>query len=63
MGKPDSKTLNMNINVALLERIEKYRHKRMFPTRTEAIEFLLDAALRLNPDPKADQKGSASKGD
>jgi hypothetical protein len=42
--------LNMNIAPELLARIDKYRFKRMFATRTEAIEFLLDAALKLNPE-------------
>jgi metal-responsive CopG/Arc/MetJ family transcriptional regulator len=34
----------------LLARIDKYRHRRMFATRTEAIEFLLEAALKANPE-------------
>ena len=42
--------LNMNIAPELLARIDKYRFKRMFATRTEAIEFLLDAALKANPE-------------
>jgi hypothetical protein len=42
--------LNINLDPALLERIDKYRFKRMFPTRTEAIEFLLEAGLKLNPE-------------
>ena len=42
--------LNMNIDPELLAKIEKYRFKRMFATRSEAIEFLLEAALKLNPD-------------
>ncbi len=49
--------LNMNIAPELLARIDKYRFRRMFATRTEAIEFLLDVALKLNPEratPKAE---------
>ena len=45
--------LNMNIAPELLARIDKYRFKRMFATRTEAIEFLLDAALKSNPEKPA----------
>jgi metal-responsive CopG/Arc/MetJ family transcriptional regulator len=41
--------LNMNIDPGLLSRIDKYRFKRMFATRSEAIEFLLNEALKLNP--------------
>ena len=42
--------LNMNIDPELLARVEKYRFRRMFASRSEAIEFLLDAALKLNPE-------------
>jgi hypothetical protein len=42
--------LNLNIDPELLARIDKYRFKRMFASRTEAIEFLLEAALKMNPD-------------
>ena len=42
--------LNLNIDPELLSRIDKYRFKRMFATRTEAIEFLLDVALKANPE-------------
>ena len=51
MGAKGKAALNMNIDPDLLGRIEKYRHKRMFATRTEAIEFLLESALKLNPEP------------
>jgi hypothetical protein len=50
MAQRQTKPLNFNIDKALLDRVEKYRFKRMFATRTEAIEFLLDAALKLNPE-------------
>ena len=42
----------MNISEALLERVDKYRFKRMFASRSEAIEFLLDHALKANPERK-----------
>lgn len=51
MAKIGTKPLNMNIGADLLDRIDKYRFKRMFASRTEAIEFLLEAALKLNPSP------------
>lgn len=50
MAKTETKPLNMNIRAELLERIDKYRHKRMFATRTEAIEALLEAGLKANPE-------------
>lgn len=50
MEDKGKKALNMNIDAELLARVEKYRFKRMFRTRTEAIEFLLEAALKLNPE-------------
>jgi hypothetical protein len=39
----------MNVDQKLLTRVEKYRFKRMFPTRTEAIEALLEAGLGAEP--------------
>jgi metal-responsive CopG/Arc/MetJ family transcriptional regulator len=42
--------INLNLTAELLARIDRYRFKRMFATRTEAIEFLLEAALKLNPE-------------
>jgi hypothetical protein len=52
--------LNINMDPALLERIDKYRFKRMFATRTLAIEFLLDAALKLNLERPAPKKGESA---
>ena len=58
MAKKETKPLNMNIDKALLDRIEKYRFKRMFASRSEAIEFLLEHALKANPDrPEAKVNG------
>lgn len=42
--------LFMNIDPDLLARIERFRFKRMFATRSEAIEFLLNTALKANPN-------------
>ena len=42
--------LNLNVDPDLLARIDKYRFKRMFATRSEAIMFLIEAALKLNPE-------------
>jgi metal-responsive CopG/Arc/MetJ family transcriptional regulator len=52
MAPDNKKALNMNISEALLERVDKYRFKQMFPSRSEAIEFLLDSALKANPQRK-----------
>ena len=53
----------MNIHAVLLDRVDKYRFKRMFPTRSEAIEFLLDVALKINPERSKDQKSTVPKGE
>lgn len=50
MVKKETKPLNMNIDKVLLERVDKYRFRRMFASRSEAIEFLLDHALKANPE-------------
>ncbi|MBI4906781.1 MAG: hypothetical protein HY820_24340 [Acidobacteria bacterium] len=49
-GRRFSPYANMNISVELLERIDKYRFKRMFPARSEAIEALLEVGLKVNPE-------------
>ena len=49
--------ISLNIDPDLLARIDKYRYKRMFPSRTEAIEVLLDAGLKANPERPAPPKG------
>ena len=43
----------MNIDKVLLERIDKYRFKRMFASRSEAIEVLLETGLKANPEKPA----------
>jgi metal-responsive CopG/Arc/MetJ family transcriptional regulator len=48
--------ININMNPDLLARIDRYRFKRMFPTRTEAIEALLEAGLKTNPDKPAAER-------
>jgi hypothetical protein len=62
LAKLGTKPLSMNISAALLDRVDKYRFKRMFPTRSEAIEFLLDVALKLNPKRSINQKSTTLKG-
>jgi metal-responsive CopG/Arc/MetJ family transcriptional regulator len=51
--------ISLNLDPDLLARIDKYRFKRMFPTRTEAIEFLLDTALKANPERPATNRAAA----
>ena len=60
MAQNTTKPLHMNIDSDLLERIEKYRFKREFSTRTRAMEFLLESALKLDPYPKK-QKPTMTK--
>jgi metal-responsive CopG/Arc/MetJ family transcriptional regulator len=57
MAAKGKTSINMNIDPDLLARIDKYRFKRMFPTRTEAIETLLEAGLRANPEKPVRAKG------
>jgi len=40
----------MNIDPERLAKVDKYRFRRICATRSEAIEFLLEAALKLNPE-------------
>lgn len=60
MAARKTKILNMHIDEALMDQIEKYHHKRMFPARSKAIEALLRAGLKANPErpvaPKPDQE-------
>src|SRR5262249_18286125 len=49
-------SLSLNIDPDLLARIDKYRHRRMLVTRTEAREFLLDAGLKANPEKPTPKK-------
>ncbi len=47
----------MNIDPGLLAKIERLRFKRMFATRSEAIEFLLNTGLKAKPAELAAPKG------
>jgi hypothetical protein len=49
--------LSLNLAPDILARVDMYRFKRMFATRTEAIEVLLDAGLKTNPEKPAAKKG------
>ena len=44
--------LNFVADSALIERIDDWRFRHHFPARAEAIRWLLDWALKKNPDPK-----------
>ena len=50
MAAKGKTAINLNLDPDLLARIDKYRFKRMFSTRTEAMETLLEAGLKANPD-------------
>lgn len=56
--KKEFKVLNMKIDRDLYERVERFRFRRMFDSKTAAIEFLLDYALKANPKRDADQPQS-----
>jgi metal-responsive CopG/Arc/MetJ family transcriptional regulator len=43
-------SISLNIDPELLARVDKYRFKRMVASRTEAIELLLEAGLKANPE-------------
>jgi metal-responsive CopG/Arc/MetJ family transcriptional regulator len=49
MGAKGKTTLTMNIREDLLKKIDDYRFEQRFASRTEAIEWLLDVALKQNP--------------
>lgn len=48
--------INMNISPELLARIDKFRFKREFATRTETIEFMAEFTLKLNPEKPSKEK-------
>ena len=47
--------LNFVIDPALLKRIDDFRYKQRFPTRAEAVKWLLGYALSRNPKPQTDE--------
>ncbi len=49
MAAKGKTALNVNIDPELLDAIDKYRHRFLFATRTEAMEYLLRFALKSNP--------------
>lgn len=53
-----SRALHIKLSTHIWDRLEKFRFRRMFATRTEAIEFLLDYGLKANPqrEPKPEGK-------
>ncbi|HZO29896.1 MAG TPA: hypothetical protein VFH48_28315 [Chloroflexota bacterium] len=48
---PDSKLVNTLIDPELLARIDDFRFTRRFKSRAAAMKYLLDWALRQNPEP------------
>lgn len=57
MPVKNKRPLFMNIDPGLLAKIERLRFKRMFATRSEAIEFLLNTGLKAKPAELAAPKG------
>jgi len=42
--------ISLNLDPDLLARIDKYRFKRMFASRTDAIWTLPEAGVKVNPE-------------
>ena len=47
--------VNFTLDSALLRRLDAYRHAHKFPTRSVAIKFLLQWAVRQNPKPSVEE--------
>jgi metal-responsive CopG/Arc/MetJ family transcriptional regulator len=58
MADTDTKMVNIGFSAELLERVDSFRFDNRFPTRVEAIRWLIQAALdkKLKPSktPKAE---------
>lgn len=53
--RTDKPIMNFVIEPNLLKRIDDYRFKHRFPSRSMAVKWLLDFALRHNPKPQAER--------
>jgi len=56
MAKPteeESQMVHMRLDAALLKRLEDFRFAHRFQTRTEAVRWLIEAALDKKLAPKA----------
>jgi hypothetical protein len=47
--RTDKPILNFIIDPALLKRVDDFRYKHRFPNRAAAVKWLLDFALKQNP--------------
>lgn len=54
----DKPMLNFVIDQDLLDRIDEFRFDNRFPTRAAAIKWLLDWALKQNPNPSKNKAGA-----
>lgn len=45
----DTKFVNIGFDRALIDAIDAFRYKNCFPTRVEAIRWLLEYALKQKP--------------
>jgi metal-responsive CopG/Arc/MetJ family transcriptional regulator len=57
MKKKNGKILTLNLDERICQKVDKFRYRREFPSRTQAIEFLLDYALAKNPVRPGQEKG------
>ncbi len=48
----DSVMLHVVVRPDLLKRLDDYRFEKRFPSRSAALKYLLDWALKQNPEPK-----------
>jgi metal-responsive CopG/Arc/MetJ family transcriptional regulator len=53
MAKGKTPFIAMKIEADLLQRIEEFRWKHRFKSRTEAMKWLMAWALKQNPKPPA----------
>jgi metal-responsive CopG/Arc/MetJ family transcriptional regulator len=51
-AKDDKQMLHMRFDAALLKRLDDFRFKHRFESRTDAVRWLLDWALGQKPTPK-----------
>ena len=54
MAEEEKQFVNISFDLALLKRIEDFRFKNRFENRTDAIRWLLKAALDAKLAPKAE---------
>jgi hypothetical protein len=54
--QPERQYVNVLFDKKAIQRLDDFRFKYRFPSRTEAIRWLVDWALRQQPKPPADSR-------